>query len=179
MKETPIFQPRNRQDLNDWLDKITALKNAITFKLEIEKQINLQNQIIMTLEKKPLLDTFKSIIAPHSQRLKSLRVKVEISKLRTSNENNEKQKLTYHKNELLLEDDFEEIYKEMDVRYSHYVDRLMSIHEAIRFGTPKGSTLPDKDVKVLVAKYQTEPPKTKTDKLSFYLTMENLLYRCK
>jgi len=178
MSNTDLYTPRKRQDLTEWLDKINALKNAINFKLELDKQITLQDRLINALKRKNILSMLLMLIAPARQRIKSLKVQIEISKLRTSNENNEKQKLVYHKNELLLEDDMEEIYEELDLRYEAYLTKLMSYYEKVKFGTPKGSELPDKDIKILVTKFQTEPPASKTDRLSFYLTMEELLYRC-
>ena len=103
---------------------------------------------------------------------------MEVSKLRTSNENNLKQSLVYHKNEILLEDDMEEIYKELEDRYDSYLSQLLDLYEKVKFGVKKGNTLPDIDIKILVTKFQSEPPTIKTDKISFYLTMEQLLCRC-
>jgi hypothetical protein len=178
MTETALFTPRNRQNLPEWLDKINALKNSINFKLELDKQISLQNKLINSLSKKPIALSFARILFPNCIKIIFIRREVEISKLRTSNENNLKQSLVYHKNELLLEDDMEEVYEELGIRYEAYISELMSLYEKVKFGSKKGNTLPDKDIKMLVTKFQSQPPAIKTEKLSFYLTMEQLLYRC-
>lgn len=172
-----IFQPRKRTDLNDLLDKIMALKNAIKFKLEIQKQIKLQSRMILALEQKTIWNRLLSIFWSNAQKIKRLNREIEISKLLTTNENCEKQTRVYHKNELLLEDELTDVYKEMDERYDYYLSQLENLYETVRWGAPNDSDLPDMDIKKLMAKFQSEPPADKIEKLTFYLTMEELLTR--
>lgn len=172
-----IYQPRKRTDLTDLLDKIMALKNAIKFKIEIEKQILLQSKMIIALEQKTIWDGILSFFWSNAQKIKRLKRQIEVSKLVTTNENCEKQTRVYHKNELLLEDELADVYKEMDERYDFYLASLMELHEKFRWGAPCDPNLPDMDIKKIVAKFESAPPADKVEKLTFYLTMEELLYR--
>ncbi len=167
------IRPRNRQNLTELSDKIFALKSAITFKLNIESQIELQWDLIRCLQKQTLLDRLCKIIFTKSKRLSNTRDKLEIMKLMADNQVKEKLKNTYHGNELLLEDFFKDIYEEMDERFDDYYHRLVHIME----NYVDDIEIPYNDVKTLVLKYTQSPP-DKTDKLAFYLTMENTLYRC-
>ena len=177
-KSVAIFIPRKRNDLTEQLDKINALENAITFKLEIEKQIELNLKKIALLESFPLLDKIRKVFLSNRVNLERVNRSIELSKIRTSNQNNEKMKYKFHANELSLEDDLEEIYSELNERFDAYCNALKDIHDQYRFGKTPPKDLPMKDVSFLLSKYNAEPPKTKTDKLAFYLTLEELLYRC-
>lgn len=176
--ETIGFQPRKRQDLRELLDRINALNNAITFKLELEVQIKLIKQKTDLLIKTPLAFILSGILFPNRTRIKKIDRKIEVSKLRTTNENNEKMKLKFHTNELSLETDLDDVKKEMLERYEEYLLDLKAYYNIHRFGKPAHESFPLKDVNFMVTKFESEPPKTNTEKLAFYLSMEELLYRC-
>jgi len=167
------LRPRNRQNLVELSDKIFALKSAINFKLNIESQIELQADLISALEKKTFWDNIHRVFFKKSSDLRSTRQKLEVMKTKADNQVKEKLKNTYHGNELLLEDFFKDIYKEMDERFEDYYNRLVHIMD----NYVNDIEIPYDDVKTLVFKYNESPP-DKIDKLSFYLTMENTLYRC-
>ena len=65
-------------------------------------------------------------------------------------------------------------FKAMAENFDSYYSQLIFIKE-----NSQGNTrIPYDDVCVLYRQYTEDPPKIKTDKLSFYLSMEKTLYCC-
>lgn len=170
----PTPNPRKRTDIQELSDKVYALKSAIVFKLSIESQIKTQTKLVSTMLKPSLLRMLFMIFSYRLWKESSLKRKLEITKLRADNQVKEKLKHTYHRNELQLEDFFETIYEEMAERFDAYYYRLKFLFNNLE-SCPEA---PQEDIKVLVQKYEKSPPKDKTDKMSFYLSMESTLYRC-
>jgi hypothetical protein len=180
MNTKPLFQPKNRKDLPERLNQITALQNAIVFKIEFEKQIGIKKKLL-SVEKRPKVwSLLLMVIAYNYWMILNLKRKLRISELVQDIEVKTKTMNHYHNKELFLENELEEIYSDMGERYDNYVDRLFHQMEyAKSVGEDLPEWYPNKDVLVLSEKLIKNPPKTKTDKLSFFLTVENLLVRAR
>ena len=176
--EKQMYQPRKRHDLIELTDKVYKLKSAIQFKLELEKQIELTKKLLKSYSRFGLWDLLYMVFF-YTYWVRSRYEKgIKKSELRSKIEVKEKQKNIYQRNEDFLEQEFKDIYPEMNDRYDAYLKRLKVLYGKYAGTDEKLSDLPVQDIEILHEKHRVDPPKTKTDKLSFYLTMEELLYRC-
>jgi len=173
-----LFKPRKRQDLIELTDKVFKLKSAIRFKLELETQIDLQKKLLRSMKRTGLWNILLMLVAFFTWQRMRYKNQIEMSKLRADLDVKEKQKNIYQRNEDFLEKEFEHIYPEMDERYEFYLSRLKNLYSRYAGIDDDEADLPVKDIEILHTKWKLDPPAIKTDKLSFYLTMEELLYRC-
>jgi hypothetical protein len=173
------FQPRKRIDLKELSDKVYALKSAIKFKISLEAQIKLQEKLISTMKRPSLLGLALMVLYNNFWRISYLKKKLEIHRLENDNVIKEKQMNIYHRNELIFEDQFENIYEEMAERFDDYLNQLQRLHETFASTDEKDCSIPIKDVRILLNKYRTEAPKDKIERLSFYLSMESTLHQCR
>ena len=179
--ENKIFKPRKRQNLTELSNKVYTLTSAIRMKLELEKQIDYQSKLIIAMNRSSLWSSLLWVFAFRFWIQRNLKKKIEISRLSTDLGVKEKQKNIYHRNELLLEQEFEDVYDEMNERFIYYLEFLNKLGNkdfSLLANQKNLDLLPMDDVFVLNTKYTNDPPATKTEKLSFYLSMEALLYRC-
>ena len=109
------FQPRKRIDLKDLSDKVYALKSAIKFKISLEAQIKLQEKLIRTMKRPSLLGLALMVLYNNFWRISYLKKKLEIHRLENDNVIKEKQMNIYHRNELIFEDQFENVYEEIKI----------------------------------------------------------------
>jgi hypothetical protein len=138
----------------------------------------MQNKLLKAMSRRGLWNILLMIFAYFTWNKLRYKNEIEKSKLRADLEVKEKQKNIYQRNEDFLEKEFEDIYPEMQERYGSYVTRLKNLYEKYSGADEDEVDLPVKDIEILFTKFTEDPPAVKTDKLSFYLTMEELLYRC-
>ena len=169
VKEIP--SPVKRKDLHDISDRVHSLKSAIKFKLELESIMAQQEKLATSLMSPSVL---VSVLSPFikSFREKIYMRKIKCSELRMDISVKTKLRNTYHRNEMELEMTFEEIYKDMEQNFGDYLNGLH--HVKVKFNN--SDPIPYQDVCKLIDKYKDFPPTVKTDKLSFFLAMENTLY---
>ena len=168
-----VKEPINRKNLHDLSNRVHSLKSAITYKIELETIIALQEKLLKSLLKSPILLIIFSAVS-RVIREKIINRKLLHSKIRMKIEVDLKQRNIYHRNEMEIEQSFSEIYDEMDNYFESYYSQLLFIYKS----NDHKETIPYKDVCMLVNKHQNNPPKIKTDKLSFFLSMEKTLYTC-
>jgi hypothetical protein len=170
------FQPRKRKDLNELLDKVASLKTAISVKLELEKQIKFQNKMRMSVSHIILLLRVCYVFLPLIPVLNYLVLKLRLKKseLRMDNAVKEKQSKVYHRNESMLETFFSEVYEEMNERFDYYHELLNDL----RRNAETTWDMPYNDVCVMSEKLKVDYPKTNSDKLTAYLSMERILSDC-
>ena len=165
--------PKNRKNLIELNDLVWKLKNAIKVKLELENQINLYSELVKRIAKKSLLDYLLLIVMPVKSRVKRLELLIKKSDLQMKLDVTLKNRNIYHRNEMQLEENFKSIYEDMETNYDPYINQLQSLYST----TNQDELSLYHDVKTLYNNFKNNPPKEKVDKLSFYLTLENLLYR--
>jgi len=165
--------PKNRKNLVELNDLIWKLKNAIKVKLELEKQIDLYSKLISSLLRKSILDIILMSVLPHRYKIKRLKLQIEHSDLQMKLDVTLKNRNIYHRNEMQLEEHFKDIYTDMEENYNDFVDQLEKVYS--NASSDNLDIYPD--VQKLYDNYKANPPKDKVDKISFYLTLENTLYR--
>jgi len=168
---------KDRKDLTDLSDRIHDWKNSLEMKRSIENKIALKEDLLKADTKSSFFRKAQDVFFPVYSKVQSLKrsimhgeVKMEILVL-------EKQMNIYHRNALSAESFFDEIFELVEANYEKLVSTLN--YYRCFFSKKDFPEAPLPDVMVLLNQYKNDPAISKPDKISFYLSMESTIIRCK
>jgi len=171
-----MFKPRKRkkEEMDQLLDFISALKSSILIKLRLEDEMKEQSKLIHWLKYRPLFTYLLLIITPIWTMSYLKKRKIERIEKQRDLEVKVKARNKYHSNELEIEEALKQHKAEMDLRFDSYLNRLNEILERPEI-FEEDRELPFKDAELLVQKYNQDPPKDNQEKLELYLSIESTL----
>lgn len=157
-----------KRDTNLFLDLIAQLKASQKFQHELNIQINSQKKLIKVLGMPMVILYLGIIVAPAYCLQKLYERKINCSKGKQTLDTMEKQEKIYHKNVLSLENDLEDTLEICNENF----DKMLEMLQDLSNDNPQAE-----DALVLLAKYRSEPPADKLDRLQLFLAMESCWLR--